>query len=264
MHHTNEMELQAKVGVSFFDCFKGVNLRRTEIACVVWLIQTTCGSPLMGSGTYFLEQAGLSNSVASTLNLCMFAVGACGTVGSWPLMQKAGRRTIYLYGEIVLALIMLLTGILGVVGKGHPAAQYAIGALLITFTGLYDLTVGPVCYSLVAEIGSTRLRAKTVVLARNLYNLGGIVVSILNPYMLNPTAWNWGPKCAFLWFGTSVLGIIWTYYRLPEPKGRTYGELDVLFEDRVPARQFATTQVDEFAAAQHEAANKSGGGGFVH
>ncbi len=54
----------------------------------------------MGQGTYFLEQAGLSPSVASTLNLCMFAVGACGTVASWPLMQKLGRRTIYFYGQI--------------------------------------------------------------------------------------------------------------------------------------------------------------------
>lgn len=59
MHHTNELEKAAEVGSSFFDCFKGVNLRRTEIACIVWLIQTTCGSPLMGSATYFLESAGL-------------------------------------------------------------------------------------------------------------------------------------------------------------------------------------------------------------
>lgn len=34
--------------------------------------------------------------------------------------------------------------------------------------------------------------------------------------------------------------------RLPEPKGRTYGELDVLFENRVPAREFRRTKVDQF------------------
>lgn len=33
--------------------------------------------------------------------------------------------------------------------------------------------------------------------------------------------------------------------RLPEPRGRTYGELDVLFERRVPARLFAKTQVED-------------------
>lgn len=38
-----------------------------------------------------------------------------------------------------------------------------------------------------------------------------------------------------------------TYFRLPEPKGRTYGELDVLFENRVSARKFRTTAADQFA-----------------
>ncbi len=164
----------------------------------------------------------LINQVAHLLgcsSLHRFAVGACGTMASWFLMQKVGRRTIYLYGQIALAVIMLITGGLGF--AKDTGAEYAIGALLITFTGLYDLTVGPVCYSLVAEIGSTRLRAKTVVLARNLYNVMGIVISILNPYMLNPTAWNWGPKCAFLWCGCGLLGITWTYFRLPEPKGES-------------------------------------------
>ncbi len=116
---------------------------------------------------------------------------------------------------------MLITGALGFAADKHEGAKYATGALLILFTGLYDLTVGPVCYSLVAEIGSTRLRAKTVVLARNLYNIAGVIVSVLNPYMLNPTAWNWGPKSALLWFGTGLIGIVWTYFRLPEPKGES-------------------------------------------
>jgi MFS transporter, SP family, general alpha glucoside:H+ symporter len=43
------------------------------------------------------------------------------------------------------------------------------------YTFIYDFTVGPVCYSLVADIPSTRLKIKTVVLARNLYNVGGIM-----------------------------------------------------------------------------------------
>jgi MFS transporter, SP family, general alpha glucoside:H+ symporter len=36
------------------------------------------------------------------------------------------------------------------------------------------------------------------------------------------------------------------------PKGRTYGELDVLFEHKVPARKFASTKVDQFAGEHVE------------
>jgi SP family general alpha glucoside:H+ symporter-like MFS transporter len=71
MHHTNELEKEAEIGSSYFDCFKGTNFRRTEIACIVWLIQTISGSPLMGTATYFFESAGLASETASTLNLIM-------------------------------------------------------------------------------------------------------------------------------------------------------------------------------------------------
>lgn len=65
MHHTNELEKANEIGSSFWDCFKGTNLRRTEIACIVWLIQNSCGSPLMGQATYFLESAGLAVEAVS-------------------------------------------------------------------------------------------------------------------------------------------------------------------------------------------------------
>lgn len=86
IHHTNELEKSMKVGTSYFECFKmhGGNcvcsqslhllrladsvlliVRRTEIACMVWLIQTICGSPLMGMATYFFRQAGLAPDTVS-------------------------------------------------------------------------------------------------------------------------------------------------------------------------------------------------------
>lgn len=36
---------------------------------------------------------------------------------------------------------------------------------------------------------------------------------------------------------------------------RTYGELDVLFGAKVPARKFATTSIDQFQAIEHEVAS---------
>ena len=40
--------------------------------------------------------------------------------------------------------------------------------------------------------------------------------------------------------------IIYTYFRVPEPQGRSFAELDLLFERHVSARKFATTDVDVF------------------
>jgi len=48
MIHTNELEIQQTSGTSYIDCFKGVDLRRTEVTCFTWLIQQTSGSAMIG------------------------------------------------------------------------------------------------------------------------------------------------------------------------------------------------------------------------
>jgi SP family general alpha glucoside:H+ symporter-like MFS transporter len=43
--------------------------------------------------------------------------------------------------------------------------------------------------------------------------------------------------------------VVYCYFRLPEPTGRTFSEIDLLFERKVPARQFKRTQVNAFEAS---------------
>lgn len=217
MIHTNELEIQQTSGTSYIDCFKGVDLRRTELTVMTWVIQQTCGSPMIGWGTYFMEQAGLTPANAFSLGVGQSAMGFVGTVGSWFLMPHFGRRTLYLWGQGAMFVILMIIGGLGIPPLSANIG-WATGALILILTFAYDLTVGPVCYSLVAELPSTRLRIKTVVLARNVYNVCGIVIGTLQPRFMNPTAWNWRGKTAFFWGGLNLLGNIWTYFRLPEPK----------------------------------------------
>lgn len=183
------------------------------------------------------------------------------------MMAHFGRRTLYLSGQVLTFLSVLTIGILACIPQpdmssppgirrsasrpgleapnAHPTPlNWAIAALLLVFTFVYDATIGPICYSLVSEMPSTRLRGKTIVLARNSYNLSGIVTNVVTPLMLNPTGWDWGAKTGFFWAGTSVVGVVWSWSRLPEPKGRSYAELDELFERRVPARRFKGAVMD--------------------
>jgi len=245
MIHTNELEIQQTAGTTYWDCFKGVDLRRTEVTVMSWVIQQTSGSPMMGFGTYFMEQAGLDQNNAFSLGIGQSAMGFVGTVSSWFLMPHFGRRTLYLAGQVGMFIVLMIVGGLGIPSL-HGSIGWASGALLLVLTFTYDISVGPVCYSLVAELPSTRLRIKTVVLARNVYNICGIIIGTLQPRFLNPTGWNWRGKTAFFWAGANLLGLVWTYFRLPEPKGLTYAELDVLFENHVSARKFKKVIVDPF------------------
>ncbi|PFH55372.1 hypothetical protein XA68_18473 [Ophiocordyceps unilateralis] len=252
MVHTNEMEKEAVAGTSYKDLFRGANLRRTEIVCVTWMIQTLCGSTFMNYSTYFYQKAGLAVEQSFSMSLGQYGLGAVGTLTAWFLMSLAGRRTLYLSGQLIMCCLLLTIGCTSFAGRQNEAAQWAIGSMLLVYALVYNATVGPVCYSLVSELTSTRLRTKSVVLARNVYNISGIVTNIMTPRMLNSTAWNWGAKSGFFWASTCILCAIWTYFRLPEPKGRTYGELDVLFEKRVSARKFTSTPVERFDAEEDE------------
>jgi SP family general alpha glucoside:H+ symporter-like MFS transporter len=110
-----------------------------------------------------------------------YSLGAIGTIGSWFIMRQFGRRTLYLSGMAVMTALMCVIGGLGFAHPlQHASVSWTIGSLLIAFIFVYDFTVGPVCYTIVSEMSSTRLRAKTIVLSRNLYNIIGIVGNVIS------------------------------------------------------------------------------------
>ena len=110
----------------------------------------------------------LFNDKVPHVDIRQYAIGFLGTVGSWFLMQRVGRRTLYVHGLALLTLLLLLIGLVSI--SNSDGAAWAIGSMLLIYTFTYDITVGPVCYSLVSEIPSTRLKTKSIVLARNVYN----------------------------------------------------------------------------------------------
>jgi MFS transporter, SP family, general alpha glucoside:H+ symporter len=242
MRHTYELEKILSRGNSYLDCFKGVELRRTEIACMSWVIQIFCGSPLFLYSAYFYVQAGLPTNKAFDISIGQYALGFTATVLAWGLISVCGRRTLYLWGLGAMFILLMIIGGIGTRSE-DTVISWVTAALILVFTFVYDLTVGPVCFSLVPEIPSTHLRIKTVVLARVAYNTAFLIANILMPKMLNPTAWNWKGKTGFFWAGSCFLCLAWTYFRLPEPKGLTYCELDILFEHKANARKFHRFQV---------------------
>ncbi|KAJ5176023.1 Maltose permease MAL61 [Penicillium canariense] len=248
MVHTTALEARITKGATYLDCFKGTDLRRTEIVCMVWAIQNLSGNSFSNYSTYFLEQAGLSSGNAYNFAMGQYGINMVGVFGAWFLMNLGiGRRTLCLYGLCGLCAMLLIMGFLGLVPDSHRSqASMATGSLMLVWALFYQLTVGTVGYSLVAELSTRRLQIKTVVLGRCLYNVVAIVCGVLTPYMLNPGEWDWGNYAGFFWGGICFLCIIYAYFRVPEPSGRSFAELDMLFERGVSARKFATTEVDVF------------------
>ncbi|KAI0390012.1 sugar transporter [Xylariaceae sp. FL0594] len=244
MVHTNRVEAEETKGATYVDCFKGANLRRTEIVCVAFAGQILSGSSFAYTPTYFFTSAGLPTEKSFDLSLGAKGFAFVGTVLSWFMISRFGRRTLYMGGMGALSLILLLVGILNV--TAGERGLWPSGGLCVLWLFIYSLTVGPLAYSIISETSSVRLRPLSVVLSRVAYQIINLISQYLNTYMVSPAEWNWSGKSGFFWGGTAFLVFVWSYFRLPEIKGRTYEELDMLFMQKVPARKFASTHVDPY------------------
>lgn len=147
-----------------------------------------------------------------------------------------------------MSLTLFCIGFLGIKGDNDSFGM-AQAVLTLIWTFAFQLSAGQLGWALPAEIGSTRLRQRTIVLSRNAYYIAVVIANAIQPYAMNPTEWNLRGYTGFIWGSTSMLVFIWGFFRLPETKDRSFEELDILFAQRVPARKFAETKVGVFTEA---------------
>ncbi|KAA8910204.1 hypothetical protein TRICI_004222 [Trichomonascus ciferrii] len=243
MIHTNELERKEQGNSTYLDCFRGVDLCRTEISCITFICQPASMGNIMAYSAYFFQLAGLPADQSFNLSIGQYCIGLVGTVLSWILIAHAGRRTIYIIGLFSVGFLYLIMGFIGLAPESNTAAPWAVAGMLLFIIFVYDLSVGPVCFSLVSEMSSTRLRTKTISLARGTFQVWSVINGVIYPQMLNETAGNWKGKIGFFQFGICTICGLWAYFRLPEPKGRTYEEMDIMFMNSLPARKFSSYTV---------------------
>ncbi|KAK0723037.1 general substrate transporter [Lasiosphaeria miniovina] len=263
MHQESKKEGAAAEAASswkrFTGMFKGVDARRTEIACMAWLIQSMCGSSIIPWAPKLFESAGLAASQALSVNIALPAAGIMGTVASWWLMRIWGRRQIYFWGQLIMGVFLVGVGLASLAPDN--ISGWIAGGILTVYTAIYDLTIGPVCYSIVSEIPSIRRRAATLSAARGTYLIAGLVNHFLTPKMvgIDEASWKWGAKTGFLYAGMCVLGAVYTWYRIPETTGLSARALDILFQHKISAREFNNDKAAAVEATDREKAAAEAG-----
>jgi SP family general alpha glucoside:H+ symporter-like MFS transporter len=204
------------------------------------------------------------------MGLGFLAVGILGSCLSWGLLILFGRRTIYNTGLVLLAALQLLIGILDFAPNraNRPGIIWAQASILIVWNFFYNLTIGPVGFSILCETSAMHLREKTIAFATAVQAAVGIGMTVAVPYMINPDQAALGGKMGFFFGGLAALSCIWAYFRIPETvcficiallcplspglwkrlatpktdqmmqKNRTYEELDIMFNRGVRSRDF--------------------------
>ncbi|KAK3323142.1 general substrate transporter [Cercophora scortea] len=248
-----------------FELFKGTNLRRTIICVGVGTANAGVGAMfILAFGTYFFQVAEISD--AFTWTIISNCIGLAGLMLTWVFITRVGRRPLILAGCIICTLCMLLMGILySVPGISHHGS--GIGLIVVVSMYLFGFNFGlePYVYLVAGEMPAQNLRAYTMGLAAAVSFAFAWLCSFTTPYYINPTELNWGPKYGFLWFGAGLVVTLFVYFMLPEVRGRTLEEIDEMFRNKVPMKDFKTyvcmevEHARERGAANAAAFNKLGG-----
>lgn len=152
LKHEREMEK----GV-LADIFKGFNLRRTLIVCMVnFFLQATGQAFASQYGALFIKGLGTVNQF--TMSIIASAIN-CGISGVAMIMvDSIGRRNLLMIGAAIQGVSLLTMGGLGTASPPTYQINVAIVAMMVISLAGFTFGVAPVAYILSAELPSQRLR----------------------------------------------------------------------------------------------------------
>lgn len=231
-------------GATYIDCFRGTNLRRTLVACAPFIFCPFSGVYFTGNYTsYWFQLAGYDASMSFKLTIAAQVCSILGCLAASFFAGKMGRRTNLLYGTVAIVITDLLIGATGTNTSNDNIVKTTV-AFMILYGGVYNLGLGSVCYNIATENPTAALRTKTVGIALSSTNLSGMVWSFVIPYLFLTTSANLQAKTMLVFFGFSVLFLVYFFFFIPETKGRTMQEIDELYAKQVSARKFSSFVTD--------------------
>ncbi|CEJ55689.1 hypothetical protein PMG11_01932 [Penicillium brasilianum] len=226
--------------VQYSDCFKGSDLRRTRIVALINSLQQFMGVSLIANSTYFFIMAGMSSTKALAINQISLGLSILVTLLGWIVLAKVGRRTAIMSGFVAAAILFLTMGIAGCFHKTTIATNY-IGVSLILTGFVGGLSVSTAYPIVAAEVPSVRLRAKTLGIGFFINAFVSWIFNFCVPYIYNVDEGNLGGKTGFVFCGTCIVGLVLSWFEIPETKDVTYVRLNYLFRIGAKTREFGKT-----------------------
>lgn len=166
---------QETEGVTFAECFRKSNLRRTIIGIAPLSIQALIGIIFITLYmTYYIQLAGYSASISFRISIGGMVLAMAGNITSWFLVDRVGRRDLTLYGLCIITATLIICGGLGT-QTSNPSCVKGVIAFFMLYAYFYNATIGATAYNLLAEVATSRLRAKTASIGLALQN--GLYVS---------------------------------------------------------------------------------------
>ncbi|KAG6860483.1 hypothetical protein C0995_010648 [Termitomyces sp. Mi166 len=209
---------------SYIDCFRnteGKNGLRTWTGILLQGWQQLTGiNFIFYYGTTFFQSAGIKNGFIITI-ICD-VVNTVTTIVGIQLIDRVGRRRLLLIGAAGMCICEFIVAIVGVTA-GHIQADHSVNL--------------PAQRVLIAFPLNIRAKAMSLAVASNwLWNFG---IGYATPYLVNKSTTgvlgvktaDLGVKVFFIWGSTCAGCLIFTYFFVPETKGLSLEQIDLLYRE---------------------------------
>ncbi|XP_064457955.1 glucose transporter type 1-like isoform X2 [Ornithodoros turicata] len=176
------------------------------------------------------EAAGLSENMSKYANIGVGVVMVIMTLVSIPLMDRAGRRTLHLYGLGGMFIFSIFITISLLVKFLYQWITYMSVVSTLCFVVFFAIGPGTIPWMLTAELFSQGPRPAAMSIGVLVNWSANFFVSLIFPPMQEELG-----NYSFLPF-TALLGLFWTftYKKVPETKNKTFEEISALFRRNDP------------------------------
>lgn len=228
----------------YMELFQGVNKKRTAIVVAMNFFQQATGQAFASTyGTIFIKGLGTINPfnmsiVMSVINLTLVSTGLF-------LNDRIGRRPLLFIGASIQIAAILTMGGLGTVSNPTDGHKIAIVSMLILFSAGFVFAWAPLTYVITTEVSALRLRDASQRTASMVNVLMNFAVNFSLPYLLYAPYAALGSKVGFIFGAIAVCALIFTFFCVPECKGRTLEQVDRMFIEGVPLRHFGSHQITD-------------------
>ncbi|ELK29943.1 Solute carrier family 2, facilitated glucose transporter member 2 [Myotis davidii] len=176
--------------------------------------------------TSIFQTAGLSQPVYATIG-----VGAINTVFtalSVFLVEKAGRRSLFLIGMSGMCVCAVFMSVGLVLLNKFAWMSYVSMVAIFLFVSFFEIGPGPIPWFMVAEFFSQGPRPAALAIAAFSNWTCNFIVALCFPYVAEFC----GPYVFFLFAGVVLAFTLFTYFKVPETKGKSFEEIAAEFRKR--------------------------------
>ncbi|XP_054436460.1 solute carrier family 2, facilitated glucose transporter member 2 [Pteronotus mesoamericanus] len=176
--------------------------------------------------TRIFQTAGISQPVYATIG-----VGAINTVFtalSVFLVEKAGRRSLFLIGMSGMFVCAIFMSVGLVLLNKFTWMSYVAMIAIFLFVSFFEIGPGPIPWFMVAEFFSQGPRPAALAVAAFSNWTCNFIVALCFPYIADFC----GPYVFFLFAGVVLAFTLFTFFKVPETKGKSFEEIAAEFRKK--------------------------------